>query len=508
MKLALIYPPHYHKLFNENLFTVDDEFGKFPYISYGYVAVEAKKFGIDVRLFECTNKEGSKKESNEEAYLKIKEQVLDFAPDLLSFPAHAAQTFQDMLKWAYKFKRDTCLPILVGGYEAKFYPTEIIGHSCFDFLCSGEAFPFLSIFFREFFGNRNYNLVPDLYFRDNGNITYTFKGPFIPFYEWPIPDRSIFNNNIYYSFVSQKKNFTVALSSFGCPYSCVYCCMSKTKYQYRKPDQVIEEIRICIEDYNINEIDFFDPLMFHDKRRVEGICEGIKKQNLNFIWSARVRTDSLVVKENKNNFKSTLPDVKFIEKLALSGCKRLFIGLESGSDLILENIKKNYHVKNTFKVLQCLKDYDIRPLGFFMIGNPGETKKTVKQTIRFAKKLPLDYAQFSMTIVKPHTELEQKHIINNSSIDYWREYIRGNIEEKILPSPWTKLTREEIELLTKRAYLHFYLRPKLIIKTIKQIHSFTEFFRYIKVALKMVLRGNSKHPKETAQQLENFAARL
>jgi len=127
-------------------------------------------------------------------------------------------------------------------------------------------------------------------------------------------------------------------------------------------------------------------------------------------------------------------------------------------------------------------------LGFFMIGNPGETRATALETIRFARSLPLDYAQFSMTTMKPHTALEQEHMQRALGIDYWREHVLGRADERQLPAPWTELTRDEIEALTKRAYLLFYSRPEYLLRIVREVEGPAELAKYLRVALQLALR--------------------
>ena len=154
MKLALVYPPFYHKAFNENLPTVDAEFGVFPYIAYGYVANEARAAGWQVRLFDAA--------ADGAGYAGTLAGIRAFDPDLLAFPAHAAQTFRDVLAFAERLKADTGLPALVGGYETEHYPRQIMAHACFDFMCQGGASPFLPEFLAAFERGRGYEKVPGL----------------------------------------------------------------------------------------------------------------------------------------------------------------------------------------------------------------------------------------------------------------------------------------------------------------------------------------------------------
>jgi anaerobic magnesium-protoporphyrin IX monomethyl ester cyclase len=475
MRLAFIYPPFYHKKFNENLPTTDDEFGLFPHLGFGWVAAAAKTTGASMKLFDAA--------AVKYTYDSMLRDVRAFNPDLLCFSAHSLQTFRDMLLWAKNFKRDTGLPALVGGHEAKTYPFEIMSHDAFDFLCAGEAMTFIPPFLQALEKGSGYADVPDLVHRDGGELRRTLDAEFFPFARHPHPDRSIFPNERYYSHVSQRKNFTIGMSSVGCPYPCTFCSIRQTGFDVRHPEQVADEMQECIEKHGIHEIDFFDPIMLFDRDRAIGIAREIRRRKLDIIWSTRARVDSVESKSRPGE-----PDEEFIRELAESGCRRLFFGIESGDDEILRNVKKGEKTGDMKKVLDCVAAHGIRPLGFFMIGNPGETEQTVDKTIRLARALPLDYVQFTLTMIKPHSDLEQKFVVESTGMNYWREYILGNVEERILPTPWTQLTRSDLERLTKRAYLQFYLRPSYMWKMIRKIESAQELLRYARVAMQMIFR--------------------
>jgi len=475
MKIALIYPPFFHKKFNENLPTVDDEFGLFPHIGFGWVAAAVKQAGHEVKLFDAA--------ASKCDYEVVLKEVKEYNPDVLGFAAHAIQTWRDMLAWAEKFKHDTDLPILVGGYEAKIFPNEIMEHSCFDFLCSGEVITFMAPFLDAVKRGFGYDKVPDLYYRENDRVRNTFSAKHLPFSEHPHPDRSIFTNALFYSHVSSRSNFTVGMSEVGCPYPCTFCSMRHTGFDARTPQQVADEMQECVELYDIHEIDWFDPVMLHDRQRMLDLSAELKKRNLDMIWSTRARLDSLSFRKDNGKI-----DEELIQAIAESGCKRLFFGIESGDDQVLKNIKKCLQTNGMKKVLDAVVAHGIRPLGFFMIGNPGETKETVNKTIRLSKALPLDYAQFTITIMKPHSELEKDEITATNGFSYWCEYIRGTVDERVLPTPWTTMTRAEMEFFSRKAYLNFYVRPKYIWKMICRIQSMGEFVRYIRVFFQLLLR--------------------
>lgn len=475
MKLALVYPPFYHKAFNENLPTVDDEFGVFPYISYGYVARAAASAGWSSRLFDAAA-DGS-------GYAGTLERVRAFDPDLLAFPAHAAQTFRDVVSFAGRMKADTGLPVLVGGYETAFYPREIMSHACFDYMCCGGVSPFLGELLGAIERGGGWEKVPGLAWRRNGETVFNPRGGEVPFDALPIPDRGIFDNSLYWSHASQRRSYTVGMSSVGCPYACDFCCMRGTGFLPRPAELVFEEMAVARAAHGVREFDWFDPVMLHDKARMTELAERLVASKLDVIWSTRTRIEPLL-----DSRRGGRPDEPFIRRLAESGCRRLFIGIESANPEILSGLHKGLDVGPARDAFAALRAHGIMVLGFFMIGSPGETRRTALETIRFAKSLPLDYAQFSMTTMKPHTALEREHMRRALGVDYWSEYVRGAVDERPLPAPWTELTREEIESLTKRAYLAFYSRPGYLLRILREVESPAELLKYARVAIQLALR--------------------
>jgi radical SAM superfamily enzyme YgiQ (UPF0313 family) len=149
---------------------------------------------------------------------------------------------------------------------------------------------------------------------------------------------------------------------------------------------------------------------------------------------------------------------------------------------VLEKINKGIKLEDIGKVIHWTKKRNIKALGFFLIGAPGDTRASVKKTIDFAKELGLDYAQFHKVMAKPRTDLYEE-IVKATNRDYWREFVLGTAGEERLPSPWTELSQQEIEDLTIGAYHDFYFRPRYLMKTVMSIRSLDELKRYLRSAL-------------------------
>jgi radical SAM superfamily enzyme YgiQ (UPF0313 family) len=493
VKLALVYPPFFAKSFNENLPTVDDEFGLFPHIGFGWAARGAKAAGWQVRLWDAP--------AEKKSLDQVVQEISEFSPDLVAFSAHACQTIRDLYAWSKPIKQRTGLPTLVGGYEAKAFPHEIVDQGGFDYLCGAEGHDFLPAFLPAFERGRGYEQVADLFWRRGGELRHTFAGERRRFRDYPTPDRSIFDNRLYYSHVSQRRSFTVGMSEIGCPYPCTFCCMRQSGWDARTAEQVVDEMQECIA-LGIHEIDWFDPLMLHDRGRALDIAREVRRRKLDVIWSCRSRVDSLSFHGSKSG-----ADHELIETLSEGGCRRIYFGIESGDDDVLKHMMKGQSAStNLGKTLAVVHEAGIMALGFFILGAPGDTRASVRRTVDLSLSLPLAYAQYQIAVIKPHTELERRHVIEELGIDYWREYVAGRVGEHLLPTPWTKLERAELEHMARRAYLRFYSRPRYALSMLRRVQSLEELSRYARVGAQLALRP--LRPATTAGIGRRFARAL
>ena len=145
-------------------------------------------------------------------------------------------------------------------------------------------------------------------------------------------------------------------------------------------------------------------------------------------------------------------------------------------------------------------------LGFFIVASTGRHPRDgASKTIDFSLSLPVSYAQYQIAIIKPHTELERRHVVEELGIDYWREYVAGRAPEMLLPTPWTEMDRAELEALAREAYLRFYTRPSYVLKMLRRIESREELMRYARVFTQLFLRPN--RPKDEGK-LEHTGSRI
>ncbi len=486
MKIALVFPQYTHKIFSENLSTVDDEFSLAPPIILAYVAAILQAHDHEVILIDARTLNLSKEQT-----LEI---IRDFKADFLGFRAETYH-FHDALSWMEYLKTNLNIPVIAGGVNLSLYPRETLSHQVIDYGIIGQAIKTLPALIKALETGTGFENIPGLgYKQQDGKIIINpaqDKG--IDFDSYPMPARDLLPNDKYHSFISQRKNFTIMLTSVGCPFGCSFCAIPSA-YNIRSFASVMDEIEVCYNKFYVREIDFFDATFFISRERDLRIMHEIKKRKLDLEWSCRTRVDMV--------------DEKILMHAANSGCRQIYYGIESSNPDVLKNVKKNISQNQITRAILFSKKYGIRAMGFFMVGNPGDTLQSVRNSIEFAKKLDLDYIQVCRSIAKPGTQLD-KEMIQKTGRDFWREHIAGTPMKARLPAPWSLLTELEKELLTKEFYLRFYFRPGLMGKRLFQLRSFAELKRYIKVAGKMILQKSEVglHILTDTQKAEQLLAR-
>lgn len=474
MKLALIFNPFKYKLHEENLRIVQRYFGLFPPLSLAWVAAIAEKAGHEATIIDARTLRLSPQQ--------VLQQLRNFKPDLLGFMM-TTYMFRETLGWAAYLKENLKVPVVLGGYNLRVYPKESLMNDIADYGVVNSVYYTIPRLLEEIDERGHFDDVPGLVYKNNGKIRITPPYPTMEdFDDYPNPARHLLPNELYAEFPTERRNFTVMVTSKGCPMGCTFCEAGRTPYNPRSPMTVVDEMEECVDKYGIHEIDIFDYEFLIDRNRSLAILKEIQRRNLDMIWACRARIDSV--------------DEDLLREMKKAGCNRIYFGIESGVQKTLDQIDKKITLEQIRETIRLTKRFGIRTLGFFLVGCPGETKGTVKQTLKFAKKLDLDYVQFSKLTAKPLTPL-WKNLVKESGQDYWRNYILGLTDEKVLPRPWTQLTNDEIDFLTKKAYLSYHRRPGFLLRSTLKCRSFEEFRRKFFAFFEMVFKQeNNSAPDE------------
>lgn len=467
-RLAFIYPP-YGVIRNEpGIKVVKENYGVFPSLSLLYAAGSAVGAGHEVLFFDVN----ATQLTTSDLITKLKK----FQPDYLCFTLTTYQ-FSETIDWIKNLKEAVNIPVIAGGVHLSIYPEETISHRGIDVAFTTECELSLPVFLeKDTMDFTAFAQVPGIVFHHDKQIINTGAAPILQNVDLAhFPARQLLDNSLYYSFISKYRNFTPFISSRGCPFQCIFCEQGGKKFRGRSPENILAEIIYCYEKLNIREFDFFDSSFTTNKKRVLNICQTIQENGPKIYWSLRSRVDCV--------------DEEVLAALAKSGCMRIYYGIESASPDILKTLRKKTDIEQIRQTIALTNKVGINSFGYFMIGNPGESRQTIKDTINFAKSLNLDYAQFSKVSPMPATELYNM-LMAETGQDYWREYIKNPEKgEPAIPRPSCPIPNTEIEAWCRRAYLSFYYRPSYILKAILRLRSYQELKRSIRTAWQMLVNS-------------------
>jgi radical SAM superfamily enzyme YgiQ (UPF0313 family) len=467
MKISLIHPPY-----SFNLEIMNKKLIKFYYsqglvtppLGICYIAAVLQESGHEVQILDANAANMSDDE--------ILSQLSDYNPDLigLSILSHA---YKSSILLIQKIKKVIInAKIVVGGYHIQLYPEKTLKNEEIDFGVIGEAEITIKTLVEAIEKKLPLNTVRGIVYRKDSKIIITKKQQTIEDLDTiPFPARNLLDQEIYNTFFSSKKTLiTSIITSRGCVFNCTYCSEKMYKYRQRSVKNIIAEIKECVEKYGIHEISFMDSTFTINKKHTLELCEQISK-NFDIIFNIRTRVDCI--------------DENLLIALKNAGCNRINYGVESGNAEILDMLNKGISIERIKEIVQLTKNVGIDVWAFFMLGNPGDTKQTVKQTVDLALELEPDFIQINRCSPLPGTMLH--HLCNEEKgCDIWDDYFDFETEDKDFQMVNTALTPKEVDKLVRKAYRRFYYRPKYIFKRLKEIKSFSDLWLYIKAAFSIL----------------------
>lgn len=260
------------------------------------------------------------------------------------------------------------------------------------------------------------------------------------------------------------KKFPIApiMLTRGCPYDCTFCAgkvISGRKLRKRSINNVINEIKMLYHEYGIREFHIIDDNFTLDKEYAKGFLNQLERLNLDISWAL------------PNGIRMENLDIEFLHQMKRTGLYLISLGIESGSDRVLELMKKSLRVDKIKKMVKLINDSGLDVAGFFILGFPGENKSEIEKTIKLSLDLNLIRANFFTYLPFPGTEsyLKLKEAGELSRVNWDKFYF-----SKAAYSP-KGITQKELRWLQKNAFLMFYLRPKILLKNLLCIKSFNHF---------------------------------
>lgn len=423
-----------------------------------YLAAVAEKAGLEAKINDYSQN------GDYEADLK------EFNPDYLVVNI-ATPTLEHDLD-AVKKAKEICPNVITIAKGAAFLTLAdriIKEHNELDFGILGEAENTL----KEILEGKPKAEILGLYYKENDEVKFTGNRPFIEDLDsLPFPARHLVDNNIYRRPDNNKVQATIKVSR-GCPFHCFFCLatpVSGAKVRRRSPENIVAEIKECVEKYNIKNFLFWSDIFNIDKDWTMKLCQAIIDSGLKITWSANTRADTA--------------DLEMAEMMYKSGCRLVSIGVESGSQYMLEKMGKKIALNDVRRTVKVFKKAKIRIYNYFVIGLPWETEETVEETIKFAIELNSDFISFYTATPLPGSRFYDyalEHNLFDKETSFENAYYYPAVNTH-------NLSRERVFELHKSAIKRFYLRPLYILKMLSRIRSFAEIKNYFIAGMNVLLR--------------------
>jgi radical SAM superfamily enzyme YgiQ (UPF0313 family) len=286
--------------------------------------------------------------------------------------------------------------------------------------------------------------------------------------QWPFPDRESLDLDFIESMpldvpaVLSMERFTTMQTSRGCPWPCVFCdipIFNEGKWRARSPQHVVDELKY-LEAHGYGAVYFVDDHFLLQPKRIEAICNGITDAGLSIQWGIEGRVDSVAQ--------------HLFPAMAKAHCRTVMFGIESGSQKILDRLKKEQTLAEVTTAVTNAKKAGIEIVhGFFTVGNPGETVEDMRATFDFASKLQLDTFGFNRLCVYRGTPLWQEYVkrgLVSDAVDWYKYFKCSEIDPTCLPGEVINDVRQQG---LKRLFL--YKLTHYPIQTLKLLRRFLRF---------------------------------
>jgi anaerobic magnesium-protoporphyrin IX monomethyl ester cyclase len=357
--------------------------------------------------------------------------------------------------------------IVMGGAHATLLPEETLRSAPeIDFIVRGEGDATIVDLLDAFSENRPVNDVPGLSYLRDGTIVHTADRKMLPDIDnLPFPAYHLLPWDRYRPHPPHGISlpFAAVVTSRGCPYRCAYCSkpIFGRKFRAQSAGRVAAELAYLKERFGVKEVAFYDDSFTLDRKRVHEIADAMLSAGLKLAWTCETRVN--------------LVDLDLLRHMKQAGCYAVAYGIESASPEIIKTLCKDTTLEQVEAAVAASREAGLQVVGYFMLGSPGETPTTIRRTIDFARKLKVDFAQFSLTTPFPGTELYEIYMKDRREAVPWESFIYAGTDNPATPVFESGgLDRKTLKYWLRRAYRDFYLRPAYIWQRLSRLRSLAE----------------------------------
>jgi len=475
MKVLFLNPPDMNKVLEyapdekSGEYIGMDNFGEFAPLGIMYVMAYLEKHAPHHKLYlkDCVVEKCSHKD--------LSDYVAEIKPDIVAMSSFTVAMIDVVMAAQNVRKVVPNAHICLGGHHPIAFPFEAASLPEFDSIIVGEGEIAFTELVKRIEDKKVFTDILGVYTNESiqkyRNTTlkdrrFLNKVKVPPAYvddidSLPMPNREYIKHINYQSVVGVSSKLATLISSRGCPYKCTFCDVPIKTHRRRDPKLVVDEMEKCVAQ-GYEELHFYDDLFNITPRRVIDICDEIDKRGLKVVWDYRGRVNGI--------------DEESIKRFKKAGGRLISFGIETSTQEGLQMMRKGTKVKQNIDALKLCKKYGIITLADFIIGLPHERSydDVLKSIKILTNDYRPDYAQFSILLLHPNTEIFDQAVEKNiTENDKWSKWAMDPLKTPLIVDHWDEhLTLEQLVELQKKAYRIFYFRLSNIISQVKRIRSF------------------------------------
>lgn len=447
-RVLLVNLPYYEDIFGRS--TVKAAVSPTTIImSLAAIAPEVRLQGHTVRILDLN--------LSKEPLRRFRETLEEFQPSFIGFTFTTAIFY---LAHRYASAARAVCPattIVGGGPHASILPEEVLTRAPFDIVVRGEG----DFALAEIVRGENIEKILGVSYVRGSEVFHNPDRPNIRDLDSiPLPALDLYDVSKYRHprFIAKHSPVTSIETSRGCYGACHFCSSRLTKFRVKSVGRVIEEMTYA-QSLGFREVHLVDDMFTADVRRVKAICQAIIDSRMKISWYPRggIRVDHV--------------DQEMFHMMKASGVWGVAFGIESGNQGILDRIGKRITLEQVRSAVAMARKAGLTVDGYFMIGHPGETEQTIRETVRFSTSIGLDYAKYTINIPLPGTPQFDRWSREGVIKTYdWTKYTFSTPPSDIYTHP--TVDWQTIAKYYRSAPRAFYLRPSYILrKTLKDIRS-------------------------------------
>ncbi len=379
-------------------------------------------------------------------------------------------------------------PVIAGGPHATAMPESMLEAGA-DFCVVGEGERTTLELVEKLAagsGASEFAALRGIAFSDSGKYVFTGRrAPIEPLDTVPPPARELLPMHRYRSSIARavRQPSHSMLASRGCAGVCSFCNKMTfgAKVRYFGPERIIDEFFTLRDRYGANDVAVWDDNFMKDHETVVRVCEGLRKRGFGRTWSVEARVDDV--------------SPEALREMKSAGCAYIALGIESGSQRVLDHVRKKITKDTVRRAVKMCADAGIAVRGYFMMGLSTETPDEMEETVRFAIELDIEVASFTLFVPLPGT-LEYRRACAAGTFDphYFKHRIvpEFNFLDKPVYVP-EGMTEQQLLAIHRSAYKRYYFRRKIIMRKIAALRSPGEFTSLLKGGITLlgnIIRGN------------------